>query len=252
MIFLFVYIIVWNFYARYVKMLRKKGRWLVIKLLFFDMEFANGRVVGSVYSFGYLITDENFRILTPPTDLLINPACEWNEYVETHILGYPKEVIEAAPEFPSVYDEICGLFSSVDLAVGFSLNNDIRALRADCERYALTPLEYSWLDLERLCKRLDVHREAHGLEGCFAAWCGEPIPAGRHKSDVDAHMTASLLGAICRQLHVDVTMLSVAYPTCVGRAEAVLKPTKKKNEEKRRPRRRRHQKGKRTKETGAQ
>ena len=33
------------------------------------MEFANGKVPGSIYSIGYLVTDGDFEILVPPTDL---------------------------------------------------------------------------------------------------------------------------------------------------------------------------------------
>ena len=49
-----------------------------MKLLFFDMEFADGKVPGSIYSLGYLMTDENFEIIRPQTDLIINPDSSWN------------------------------------------------------------------------------------------------------------------------------------------------------------------------------
>ena len=78
----------------------------IIRILFFDMEFANGKVKGSVYSIGYMITDEEFRILTPPTDLLISPECEWNDYVKEHILAYPIEKVESAPAFHACYEQI--------------------------------------------------------------------------------------------------------------------------------------------------
>ena len=99
-----------------------------MKLLFFDMEFADGRVPGSIYSIGYLVTDENFEIIVPPTDLLINPDSTWNEYVEANILAYPKETVEAAPTFPALYSQLKKLFEDADVAVGFAVNNDTRAL----------------------------------------------------------------------------------------------------------------------------
>ena len=206
-----------------------------MRILVFDMEFANGKIPGSIYSVGYLVIDEQFRTLTPPTDLLINPDCEWNEYVMAHILAYPKELVEASPTFDSVYGEVCSLVGGADLVVGFSISNDIRALRAACERYGVKPPEFTWLDAERLCKASDMHRGAHGLEGCFRAWCAnERVPDDRHRSDVDAYMTARLLEAICCAYHVDASMIRDAYPECGGEtvvADGVKKKKHKKRHE---------------------
>ena len=87
-----------------------------LKLLFFDMEFANGKIPGSVFSFGYLMTDEEFNIVTPPADICINPDCKWNEYVAKNILAYPMETIEASPLFPDCYEAIKALFAEADIA----------------------------------------------------------------------------------------------------------------------------------------
>ena len=186
-----------------------------MKILFFDMEFANGRVKGSIYSIGYVITNENFEILEPQTDLLINPDCEWNGYVLENILAYPREEIDAAPKFPEVYESVRALLESVDLAVGFALSNDTGALRADCVRYGLPPLNFRWLDTEKLCRMVEDHADARGLAGCVRAWCGED-PENQHRSDGDALATMMLLRAICQAKHVTPDMLTVAYPECVG------------------------------------
>lgn len=184
-----------------------------MKLLFFDMEFADGRVPGSIYSFGYTVTDEEFHTLTPPTDLLINPESTWNEYVEQKILAYPKAEVEAAPNFASRYEEIRRIFEEVDLAVGFSVNNDLRALRKDCERYGLPVWSTEVLDTERLCRLMEEHKDAHGLAGYVRAWCGEE-PDHQHRSDGDALATMMLLRAVCRVKHVDPEMIRIAYPEC--------------------------------------
>jgi len=189
------------------------------------MEFANGRVKGSVYSIGYLITDENFAILEPPTDLLINPDCEWNTYVLENILAYPMERIESAPKFPDVYESVRALFDDVDLAVGFALSNDTGALRADCVRYGLPPLNFRWFDTEKLCRRMEEHADAHGLAGCVRAWCGAD-PENQHRSDGDAYATMMLLRAICRAKHVSPDMLFRAYPECAGNTKNLPKKTK--------------------------
>ena len=186
-----------------------------MKLLFFDMEFANGKIPGSVFSFGYVITDEEFNILSGPADICINPDCEWNEYVAKNILAYPMETIKASPLFPDCYEEIRSLFADADIAVGFSVNNDVSALRRVCERYALSPILYSWFDMEKLCRRADKHREAHGLAGYVTAWCGQ-APENQHRSDGDALATMHLMRAVCEDAHVDGEMLTIAYPECCG------------------------------------
>ncbi len=186
-----------------------------MKLLFFDMEFANGQVPGSIYSIGYLVTDEEFHILTPPTDLCINPECEWNEYVEQNILAYPKEVVEASPAFPALYERIKALFFDCDVAVGFAVNNDNKALRRDCTRYSLQHIPYRWFDMEQLCRLHSAHKAAHGLAGYYEAWCGVE-PENRHRSDGDALATMRLMQAICEHHHVTADMLMEAYDKCAG------------------------------------
>ena len=204
--------------------MRKWVRFL--KLLFFDMEFANGQIPGSVFSFGYVITDEEFNILSGPRDICINPDCEWNEYVAKNILAYPMESIKASPLFPDCYETIKDLFASVDVAVGFSVSNDITALRRACARYELSPILYRWFDMEKLCRRADKHKEAHGLAGYVTAWCGE-APENQHRSDGDALATMHLMRAVCEDAHIDGEMLMIAYPECAGETTAVQNQPKK-------------------------
>ncbi len=196
------------------KRLRKEVD-VTMKLLFFDLEFANSQIPGSVYSLGYLITDESFQILMPPTDLCIAPECIWNEYVEKNILAYPKQEVESSPPFPEQFDFIQKLFGYADLAIGFAVGNDVKALLRDCERYGLPPLSYRWFDVERLCAKQEEHQDAHGLGGCYSAWCGEEADH-RHRSDGDAYATMRLMEAICKAKHVTADMMIQAYPECGG------------------------------------
>ena len=198
-----------------------------MKLLFFDMEFANGQVRGSIYSIGYTVTDEDFQTLVPATDMLIDPDAVWNSYVEENILAYPKEEVESAPKFFERYEEIKALFESADLAVGFAVNNDIRELKSACKRYGLEMPDFRVLDTERLCRMLDEHKEAHGLAGYVRAWCGE-APENQHRSDGDALATMHLLKAVCSVKHVTPEMITLAFPECCSSSLAGEKKTKKK------------------------
>lgn len=169
-----------------------------MKIVFFDMEFANGKIPGSVYSIGYVQTDHKFRLTEPQTDLLMNPDCEWNAYVRSHILAYPMKTVKSAALFPAYYKRLKKLLCRADLVVGFAVKNDTVALRRACERYDLKPLEFHCLDMERVCKLYKDHPDAHGLSGYVRAYCGEE-PKNQHRSDGDALATMMLLRAVCEQ-----------------------------------------------------
>ena len=174
-----------------------------MKILFFDMEFANGKIPGSVYSFGYVRTDRKFRLTEPQTDLLINPDCEWNDYVRRNILAYQMSTVKQASLFPAYYKRMKKLLCKSDLVVGFAVKNDTTALRKACERYGLKPLSFRCLDLERVCRSLRDYPQAHGLDGYVRAYTGID-PANRHRSDGDAYATMLLLKGICEKHGVDV------------------------------------------------
>ena len=220
-----------------------------VKILFFDMEFANGQVPGSIYSFGYTVTDGDFRVLVPPTDILIDPCSTWNGYVEENILAYPKEEVESSPTFIQRYTELSALFADVDIAVGFSVSNDNRALRKACERDGLPPLSYTYFDVERLCRMLEEHKDAHGLRGYYTAWCGEE-PKNSHRSDGDALATMGLLQAVCRAKHVTAEMMIKAYPECVGETNAPVKKASPKKRRRRPRQKRRTERGAAVKGSG--
>lgn len=181
-----------------------------MKILFFDMEFANGKIPGSVYSFGYVRTDRKFRLTDPQTDLLINPDCEWNDYVRRNILAYPMSAVKQASLFPAYYKRLKKLLCKSDLVVGFAVKNDTTALRKACERYGLKPLSFRCLDLERVCRSLRDYPQAHGLDGYVRAYTGID-PANRHRSDGDAYATMMLLRAICEKHGVDARNVAKIY-----------------------------------------
>ncbi len=181
-----------------------------MKILFFDMEFANGKIPGSVYSFGYVRTNRKFRLTDPQTDLLMNPDCQWNDYVRRNILAYPMSTVKQAALFPAYYKRLKKLLCRSDLVVGFAVKNDTTALRKACERYGLKPLSFRCLDLERVCRSLRDYPQAHGLDGYVRAYTGIE-PANRHRSDGDAYATMMLLKAICEKHGVDAKDVTQIY-----------------------------------------
>ena len=198
-----------------------------MKILFFDMEFANGKVQGSIYSFGYVLTDAKFRLVQPQTDILMNPECVFNDYVRKNILAYSLSTVQSASTFPAYYKRLKKLLMHADLAVGFAVGNDTAALRHACERYNLKVPGFKCLDMERLCKKFPAHRQAHGLSGCVEAWCGVS-PANQHRSDGDAFATMMLLRAVCEAEHLEPKKLAKLFSDCIVPS---LPPKEKKKKE---------------------
>lgn len=182
-----------------------------MKIVFFDMEFANGKIPGSVYSLGYVQTNERFELTEPQTDLLINPECEWNAYVRSNILAYPMETVKAASPFPAYYRRIRHLLRNADLVVGFAVKNDTNALAKVCDRYGKKPISFACLDMERMCKAFRDYPDAHGLTGFVRAYCGIQ-PEHQHRSDGDAYATMLLLREICHRRQLSPKQLKGRYP----------------------------------------
>ena len=155
-------------------------------------------------------TDRKFRLTEPQTDLLINPDCEWNDYVRRNILAYQMSTVKQASLFPAYYKRMKKLLCKSDLVVGFAVKNDTTALRKACERYGLKPLSFRCLDLERVCRSLRDYPQAHGLDGYVRAYTGID-PANRHRSDGDAYATMLLLKGICEKHGVDVRDVAKIY-----------------------------------------
>ena len=200
-----------------------------MKILFFDMEFANGKVPGSIYSFGYVLTDSKFRLVHPQTDILMNPECVFNDYVRKNILAYSLSTVKSASTFPAYYKRLKKLLTGADLAVGFSVGNDTAALRHACARYGLKPPVFACLDMERLCKKFPEHKEAHGLSGCVEAWC-KTMPENQHRSDGDAYATMMLFRAICEAKELEPKKIAKQFADCMIPSVPPEEKKKKKEE----------------------
>ena len=81
-----------------------------MRYLFFDIECSEGK---SMCSFGYVLTDEKFRILEKD-DILMNPEAifhtgAWGKKNREAYPGiemaYPKEVFLKSPTFPALYEK---------------------------------------------------------------------------------------------------------------------------------------------------
>lgn len=165
--------------------------------LFFDTECANcynGNA--KIYSFGYVLTDEDFNVIEGPRDLLINPASNFDPYVRKKILAYDKKIFKDFPKFDGVYEQIKMLMTAENtVCFGFGATNDLNFLADDCKRYALKPLTVPVFDVQKLIEVVDG-RQAKKLDSEYTERTGKE-PRAAHRSDEDAMRTMEVAKSIC-------------------------------------------------------
>lgn len=159
--------------------------------LFFDTECANcynGK--GKIYSFGYVLTDDDFNVIRQPTDILINPECRFDFYVKRHILAYDETQIEQSPNFKECYLTIKNLMcDSNTICFGYGIENDKNFLKHACKRYNLEPINAVVYDVQKLITII-LSRPARKLDVEYTELIGEE--EGAHRSDIDAMRTMKL------------------------------------------------------------
>ena len=159
--------------------------------LFFDIECANcynGK--GKIYSFGYTLTDHNFNVIIPNTDMLMNPNCKFDFYVKKHILAYDVNFVKSHPDFKQRYPFIKQLMCDENtVCCGYGIENDKGFLKHDCKRYDLPLINAKIYDVQKLLT-LALSRPARKLEIEYTELIGEED--GAHRSDIDAMRTMKI------------------------------------------------------------
>lgn len=170
-----------------------------MNFLFFDIECANcENHAGKIYSFGYLVADDNLNIIEEQRDLLINPNAKWDWYVLRKMLAYPRKIVEASPIFSKHYDGLKSLLENKDTIVcGFSVRDDVGYLLDECKRYELKPFKFNFFDIQRLDAKVSGSKK-RGLSAAYEFWCDQ-VAEDAHRSDVDARCTYEVAKTICEK-----------------------------------------------------
>lgn len=193
-----------------------------MRYLFFDIECSEGK---SMCSFGYVLTDEKFRILEKD-DILMNPEAifhtgAWGKKNREAYPGiemaYPKEVFLNSPTFPALYEKIKALIEYKDQTViGFSHKNDTVFLDNACKRYNLPSIDYDFVDVQT------IHKDYNNLINPFSTEklveelnldVNKYVP---HKSDDDAEVSMLVTKNFCEKLGLSLNKLIAQYPNCMG------------------------------------
>jgi len=194
---------------------------LRMKYLFFDIECANRDNTGrnQIYSFGYLLADENLRILEEEKDLLINPNIkQWDWKVLKEMLAYPKAKVERKQKFDKVYIKIKNLLENSETVVcGFSVKDDVGYLLDECERYKHEPFKFKFYDIQRLAEKVSGIEKSK-LSVVYMQLC-ERIAYDAHRSDMDARYTYEVAKAICDKTNKKLIDLFQENEACTGKTD---------------------------------
>ena len=172
-----------------------------------------------MYSFGYLLADENLNILEKEKDVLINPNVEnWDWKVLKEMLAYPKVEVESKPKFNKFYNKFKVLLENPETIVcGFSVMDDVGYLLDECERYKFEPFKIKFYDIKRLSAIVGETKE-YGLSTTYIKWCGR-LANGAHRSDLDARYTYEIAKAITKKTGNKLFSLFQKNENCIGRTD---------------------------------
>ena len=185
-----------------------------MKYLFFDIECSNCfNGVAKMCEFGYVITDENFKIVSA-YDIPMSPGrgkeCVFSlrdrmndEGVE---LAYDESYYFDQPELPHFYEQIKRLMEDKDtICFAFSMQNDIRYLYQSLHRYHLPEIHYICYDVQLLAAHFLEIKGQPGLKKCVEQIVGPHATRDlvEHLSRDDAKMEMMVMEAICVLNQID-------------------------------------------------
>ena len=190
-----------------------------MKYLFFDIECADGGKA-TICSFGYVIADENFKILRRE-DIVINPQGRF--YLtgragrpDVH-LAYPEATFKRAPTFDKFYNKIKALVESKEYyVIGHSIADDVTYLNKACARYKLEPFSFEYFDTQRMYRELTGDKKSISLENALTALEID----GRfryHQSVEDARATMLLLKALLAKANMSFEDYRTSTDRCTGK-----------------------------------
>ena len=127
-----------------------------MQYLFFDLEKATSKKGGRICEFGYVIVDENFKIIEE-NNLIINPniSDDWDNYVVENLLHKTIEEYKSNPTFNYYYQKISNLILSADYVFGHSLHGDVNTMNTECKRYLRPSINFTFYEIKEFYKEIE-------------------------------------------------------------------------------------------------
>ncbi len=187
-----------------------------MEYIFFDIECANcfqGR--GKICSFGYVITDEKFNIISKE-DILVNPHSKFHLCGHGNhpgiTLGYDEKTFKSSPDFNHHYGKIRELLTKPGrLIFGFSVMSDAGYIKSECERFKREIFDYSFIDVQRIFTDLKGLDNTPSLIKCAHEY-GVLESQDVHRSDDDSYFTVRVLRGLCEETGLSPLELIEKYP----------------------------------------
>ena len=183
-----------------------------MRILTFDIESCTGNPLdGSLCSFGYVLCENG--VVAGGGDILCNPLPErfllggFGKSIGLK-LAYPTSHFRRQPRFDRRYCEIKALFDSVDLVLGFAVQNDLRYLNNACDSFSLPRIPFKFLDVQLLGGLVLPEHRNHGLKAFAEQFNIEFI---EHRSDEDARVTYEIFARLVELSGKTLTELVERY-----------------------------------------
>ena len=189
-----------------------------MEYVFFDIECANcfhGR--GKICSFGYVITDEHFNVITK-NDILVNPHSRFHLYGHGNhpgiTLGYDERTFNSSPDFPHHYKKIREILTAPNRMIfGFSVMSDAGYIKSECERFHKEMFDYEFYDIQRIYTDFKKLDNTPSLIKCAHEY-GVLDSQDVHKSDDDSYFTMRVLKGLCQETGLTPEELIEKFPHC--------------------------------------
>ena len=184
-----------------------------MQYLFFDLEKATSKKGGRICEFGYVIVDENFKIIEE-NNLIINPNIsddEWDNYVVKNLLHKTIEEYNSQPQFNHYYQKISNLILSADYVFGHSLHGDVNTMNTECKRYSRPSINVTVYEIKEFYNKIKKPVGDVSVSNMLKALntVGETL---EHDAENDAHNTMLILQSLLGKAQVSVQDLIKQYP----------------------------------------
>ena len=192
-----------------------------MKYVFYDSESVDIKHKYS-FTFGYLVTDDKFNIINRCEDIVFNPDVpkeEWDWWAYRNLLidSYPQRTLQTAKLFTHYYNKIKNLFKDENVVcIGFEINEDVKYLLANCERYQLEPINFKYVDLRHIIKLL-TKKKAESLALEYVRYTHKPY-YDAHRSSADAEMTMLVLKELLKKYKTKLKDLIYANRFLIGKS----------------------------------
>jgi len=191
-----------------------------MQYLFFDIECACVyKSVAKICAFGYVLTDERFRVLERE-DILINPKGKFHltdrKGGEGLVLPYEYEDFKQYPVFAREYQRIKALVENKDyLVLGHATGNDVKYLNLETRRYKLPSFRFDFYDTQFFYMNVEnSFVRQYGLQGMAEELGVEFTP---HRAVDDAYATMRVCEVLCAREKTDVNGFVSRYRIKPGR-----------------------------------